>query len=300
MVDVLFDASMWEAAVRLATPVALAALAALLCYRAGILLVGVEGVVLIGAFFSVAATIWAGSPWVGALAGMAAGCASSLLLGFMSMHLRMGDVIAGVVYHFGSIGVTGFLVVQWFDDSPAIGSDRISPLWGDPGFLGPILHQDPLVYIALIATVALWWMLRTAPGLRLRACGEAPASARTLGVSVRRLRYGVYAVAGVLAGLAGVFLGLVFAGTFDTDVVDGRGYVGLACVLLGAMVPVRVLAAAFFFGIVDAYRYQAPLGDLRDWFQMLPFVLTIIAVAWVGHKNVVQATEEDEVAAAQS
>jgi ABC-type uncharacterized transport system permease subunit len=298
MLDVLLDASMWEAAVRLAAPVALAALAALVCSRAGILYVGVEGVVLVSAFFSVAGTVWTGSVWAGLLFAVAAGCASSLLLGFLSMHLRMGDVIAGVVYHFGAIGVTGFLLVQWFDDSPAIGSDRIAPLWGDPGFLSPLLYQDPLVYLALVATVALWWFLRTAPGLRLRACGEAPASARTLGVPVRRLRYGAYAVAGVLAGCSGAFLGLVFAGTFDTDVVDGRGYVGLACVLLGAMRPAWVLVAAFFFGTVDAYRYQADLGDLRDWFQMLPFVVTILAVAWVGHKTIVQAAEEDEVAGA--
>lgn len=301
MFDVFLQESMWEAAVRLTTPIALAALAALICARAGVLYVGVEGVVLFAAFFSIAGTLWTDSPVLGLVLGMVAGSVSSLLLGVLSMQLRMGDVIAGVVYLFGAIGVTGFLWSQWFPDIPSIGVNRLPSLWGDPGVLSPFFHQGPLVYIAVLATIGIAFFLKTAPGLRVRACGEAPGSAGALGVQVRRYRYAVYAAAGVLAGLSGAFLGLIFAGTFDTDIVSGRGYVGLACVLLGAMRPGWILAAAFFFGTADAYSFQADVGGLRDWFQMLPFVLTIIAVAWFGRDLITPGSgEEDDPASAQS
>lgn len=295
MLDVFLEDSMWDAAVRLATPIAFAALACLICARAGILYVGVEGVALISAFFSIAGTLWTDSPALGLGIGLAAGVLSSLLLGVLSMHLGMGDVIAGVVYLFGAIGITGFLWSEWFPDIPSIGTNRVPALWGDPEFLSPALHQSPLVYLAVLATIGIALYLKTAPGLRTRACGEAPPAARALGVNVRRARYRIYAVAGLLAGFSGSFLGLIFAGTFDADIVGGRGYVGLACVLLGALNPKWVLAAAFFFGTVDAYSFQADVSaDIRDWLQILPFVLTIIAVAWFGQRTVINAAVEPE------
>lgn len=298
MFDVLIHEAMWEAAIRLATPIALAALAALICARAGILYIGVEGIVLVSAFFSIAGTVWSGSIWVGVLLAITAGSVASVLLGFLSMDLAMGDVVAGIVYHFGAIGFTGFLTVQWFPEGLSTGLHHFGALWGDPGLLQPVLHQNPLVYIAVIATAGIAFFLRTAPGLRLRACGEAPGSAHRLGISVRRLRYRVYAAAGVLAGLSGAFLGLAVVGTFSTDAVAGRGYVALACVLLGAQKPLWVLLAAFFFGTVDAYHFQADLGSLSDWFEILPFVLTIIAATWVSRKVSAYETEESEEAAA--
>jgi simple sugar transport system permease protein len=299
VLDILLSEAFWEAALRVGTPVALAALAALVCSRAGILYVGIEGVVLIAAFFSIAGTIWTDSAAVGLLLGIAVGSASSVILGFLSMRLTMGDVIAGVVYHFGSIGVTGFLWVKWFPEAPTVGTERIAPISHDGGALGLFLHQTPIVYAALALTFAIAYFLRTSSGLRLRACGEAPAAAAGMGIDVVRIRYLPYAAAGALAGLSGAFIGLVFSGTFDTGMVSGRGYVALACFSLAAARPGWTILAALLFGAVDAYRFQADLGDARDWFQILPFVLTIVVVAWVGRRRSVQAMlDERQVAGA--
>jgi general nucleoside transport system permease protein len=206
------------------------------------------------------------------------------MVGALSMTLAMGDVVAGIVTYFGALGLTGFLVARWFPGGATIGSRRLTPLWGSTGQLDFVLRQTPLVYLTVALTIALVVFLRTSLGLRVRACGESLVAARSLGIAVRTLRFGVYAVAGAIAGLAGAFVGLVTTSTFDPGIVGGRGFVAIACVILGAWRPGWVVSAAFFFGAADAYRFQADVGELREWLLMLPFALTILAVAWAGEK----------------
>jgi ABC-type uncharacterized transport system permease subunit len=281
MLDVLTDGSYWEAVVRISGPLVLAALAAVLCSRAGILYVGVEGVMLIAAFFAIAGVNWTGSITWGCMWGIGAGVAASLLLGALTMGLRMGDIVGGLVLHVGAIGLTGFLVSEWFPAGATIGAQRLDAPWTTPSWAELVFGQNVLIYLAVVLVIAMELFLRSPTGLRLRVSGESLPAARSLGVPLVRLRFTVHAVAGAIAGAAGVVLGLAIFGTFSTTIVNGRGFIALACVMLGAWRPRAVVVAALVFGAADAYAFQSDVAA-KDWVQMLPYVLVLLALglAW--------------------
>lgn len=272
----------WEAVIRIAGPLLLAAIAALICSRAGILYIAIEGVMLTAAFFAIAGTIWTHSVWIGVGCAAIAGMGASLLFGVFSMTLRMGDVVGGLVVHVGALGGTAFLARQWFPTGASIGSQRLSAPWpqvgGQTGDL--LLHQEPLVYVAVAAAVAVHLFLRSRWGLKVRASGESIRVSRSLSIDLINLRFIVLAAAGPLAGLAGAMLALVTVGTFDTDLVSGRGFIALACVMLGAWVPLGVAIAALVFGAADAFQFRltGALTGVGGWVNVLPYVLTLVAI----------------------
>lgn len=281
MFETLIDQSYWEAVFRISGPLAIAALAALLCSRAGILYVGIEGVMLTSAFFSIAAVSWTGSIMLGVVAGVAAGMATSVVLAGLSIGLRMGDVVGGLVIHVGAIGLCGFLVGEWFPLGATIGSSRLSAPWHVNGWLAVPFGQSVLFYLGIVIMLILPWFLRTPVGLRVRVSGESLAVARSLGVRLVELRYAVHAVAGAITGLAGTIMGLAIFGTFSVNIVSGRGFIALACVVLGAWRPWAIVASAFLFGAADALAFHGEFGA-REWTQMLPYVLVLVtlAMAW--------------------
>jgi simple sugar transport system permease protein len=279
--DIFISADFWDSMVRVAGPIALAALACTLASRAGVLFIAIEGTMLLSALAAIAGTSWLGSIWLGALLAVVTGVVTALTFGLLSMVLRMGDVVAGLTVHVGALGLAAFLAAELFPEGATIGSATLGPVW--PAFGGSavqvVMHQHPLVYLAVVSAIAMELFLRTRRGLRVRSSGESIRVAQTLGIPLRKLRMAVLAVSGALAGLAGATLGLS-AGTFDSNVVSGQGFIGLACVMLGAWRPLGVLLAAALFGA--AYAVQFRVEAIGGWIQLFPYILTLVAMglAW--------------------
>lgn len=270
----------WDSVIRVSGPIALAAIAAVICSRAGILYVGVEGVLLTATFFGLAGAQWTGSIWTGVLFAVAAGFVASLVLGLLSMTLRMGDVIGGLVLDIGALGLMAFLRDQLFTLGPSP-SGQLTPAWPSlgNGAADVVFHQEPLIYVGLALAIGLEFFLRTRLGLRLRLSGESIRAAQSFGVNLVQLRFAVLGFAGIVTGLGGAVLGLAIVGSFEPAIVSGKGFIALACVILGAWRPLRVFLAALFFGATYALQFQVDIRSLSGWLQVIPFVATLIAVA---------------------
>jgi simple sugar transport system permease protein len=280
MLEPFTSESFWFAVMQSAGPLCLAALGALICSRAGVLFVGVEGTLLGGVFFSIAGTVWTGSLLLGIVLGAAAGTTIALIFGLLSMELRMGDIIGGLVVQITALGVFAFLQQELFPDGQTIGNQRLEAPWPSfGGAVGEVLfHQNLLLYGAILAAVAIHFFLRTKWGLRVRASGESLTAATSFGVPLRRVRYASLAAGGLLTGLGGAVLGLAVVGTFSTNTVNGRGFIALACVMLAAWRPIPVLGAAFLFASAEAYGYQVDNAAIGDSVKLLPYVLTLVAI----------------------
>ena len=273
--DFLTVLQILDSTVRLATPLLLACLAGLFSERAGIFDIGLEGKMLIAAFFSAALAYVTGSVWLGLLAGIAASLALSAVHGLASITFRGNQLISGVAINFLAAGLTVLVAQDWFAQggrTPSlIGAGRFEPIdlpfanafRGFP-VLGPIYHDlisghTILVYVALLAVPATWWVLfRTRFGLRLRAVGENPAAVDTAGVSVVGMRYAAVAICGVLCGIAGAYLATALQAGFVKDMTAGRGFIALAALIFAKWRPWHALWATLLFGFLQAIalRYQ--------------------------------------------
>lgn len=291
-----------DSTVRLATPLLLACLAGLFSERAGIFDIGLEGKMLAAAFFSAAIAAMTGSVWLGLLAGIAASLVLSAIHGLASITFRGNQLISGVAINFLAAGMTVLIAQSWFNQggrTPSLmGGGRFNPielpfaesLSGVP-FLGPIYAElisghSILVYAALAAVPATWWLLyRTRFGLRLRAVGENPAAVDTAGVSVVGLRFAAVAICGVLCGLAGAYLATGLQAGFVKDMTAGRGFIALAALIFAKWRPWYALSACMLFGFLQAIalRYQnIDLGAFTVPVQVmdaLPYILTVVILA---------------------
>jgi simple sugar transport system permease protein len=275
------SSSYWDSVLLLATPIVLAALATLIASRAGTMFVAIEGTMLISCFAAVATTARSGSILMGIVVGVLAGAATGLFSAWLSIDLHAGDVAGGLVVAIGGLGLTSFIAQRAFPSGTYLGPDqRLRAPWGAPGdsVLHVILDQPPLLYVAIVLAAAIVIFLRTRVGLRMRACGEAMEVAQGFGISVRRTRYLAAGVAGAVGGLAGVSLGLSVVGSFDGNPVSGRGFIALACVMLGGWRPLWVVLAALFFSAADVYGFQTTAVHAQDWGPMLPYILTLVAL----------------------
>ena len=291
-----------DSTVRLATPLLLACLAGLYSERAGIFDIGLEGKMLMAAFFSGAVAAMSGSVWLGLLAGIAASMALSGLHGLASITFRGNQLISGVAINFLAAGMTVLIAQDWFQQggrTPSLaGAARFNPIAfpfaeavRDVPFIGPIYTEllsghSILVYVAFLAVPATWWILyRTRFGLRLRAVGENPAAVDTAGVSVVGLRYGAVAICGILCGIAGAYLATALQAGFVKDMTAGRGFIALAALIFAKWRPWQALWACLLFGFLQAIalRYQnIDLGGVVIPVQVmdaLPYVLTVVILA---------------------
>jgi len=291
-----------DSTVRLATPLLLACLAGLYSERAGIFDIGLEGKMLMAAFFSGAVAAMSGSVWLGLLAGIAASMALSGLHGLASITFRGNQLISGVAINFLAAGMTVLIAQDWFQQggrTPSLaGAARFNPITfpfaeavRDVPFIGPIYAEllsghSILVYVAFLAVPATWWILyRTRFGLRLRAVGENPAAVDTAGVSVVGLRYGAVAICGILCGIAGAYLATALQAGFVKDMTAGRGFIALAALIFAKWRPWQALWACLLFGFLQAIalRYQnIDLGGVVIPVQVmdaLPYVLTVVILA---------------------
>ncbi|HYJ67188.1 MAG TPA: ABC transporter permease [Nocardioidaceae bacterium] len=278
-----------EGTIQYATPLTLGALAGAMCERSGVINIAIEGQFVAGAFFaSVAGTI-AASTYVGLLGGIAAGVGLAALLALFAIRYMVNQIIVGVVLWLFAVGITGFLLDQIPDDrledlnSPPILEPK--PLAGlsDLPVVGEALFdQNLLVYLMYLAVPIAWFALfKTRWGLRVRAVGEHPRAADTVGIAVRGMRWQAVLVGGIFAGLGGAYYTVGSNGAFDKDPSTGFGFIALAALIMGRWHPVGAFLASIFFGFAMAMADQLDTvekipGDLIG---MTPYLATIIAVA---------------------
>jgi general nucleoside transport system permease protein len=275
---------------RFATPLIFAAMGGILSERSGVINIGLEGMMLMGAFFGIYGSDLTGS-WVGGLViGAAAGGVLGLVHAVVSIHLRADQVVSGTGINILSLGATGYIFIYHYgtQGTPSDVSrvpDVTLPGIEKLGFVGDAIgHANLLTWIALLLVPAItFFLFRTSRGLRLRAVGEKPRAADVVGVSVLRTRYIAVVVSGMLAAVGGAYLSVGFVGSFNQNMTEGRGFIALAAVIFGKWRPVGALAATLLFGFSSALANRLPTfsASTATLFQALPYVLTLVAVAGV-------------------
>ncbi len=294
MLEQLADASLWASVTRALIPVLLAAVGGMICERAGVFQISLEGMMLAGAFAAVAAAHVSGSALAAGTAAALAGVALSLILAFGAVSRNGNAIVLGVAINILAVGLTSFLLPQLFgvrgSFQPA-GNVRI-PRLALPGlsevpFVGSVLFNLSILgYVALLLIPAIWLVLfRTQIGLRLRGVGERPLAAETLGVSPTTYKYAAVMASGVLTGLAGAQLALGNVGVFAENMSSGRGWIAVVAVLLGRAHPVGVLAACLLFGFAEAFGFRLQgQGMAVQFTDALPFVVTLAALVLARHR----------------
>ncbi len=284
---------------RQSTPLVLGALCGLLGERAGVINIGIEGQMLIGAFVGFLTNVYIGNLFVAVLAAIAAGMLMGALLAFMSVTLKIDQIIGGTVINILAVGLTGYFYQQGLTTA-----GKLQPIsFGSFGemlqsipLLGVVfkvlLDNPPITYITILLVFIVHYVLFfTRWGLRTRAVGEKPRAADTLGINVFLIRYVNVIVGGGMAGLAGGYLTLEAVGSFERGMTNGRGFIALAVLLFGKYTPFGAWGAALLFGFANALQTQLQFsGDLaipHQFIGMLPYVLTIIVLAgFVGRVRV--------------
>ena len=275
----------------LAVPITLGAFAGILSERSGMLNIAIEGKFLIGACAAAIAASVTGNALIGVAAAILAGSLVGLLLAWLGIRHGVDQIIAGVVVNIGALGITNFLFLRvlskntFLNTPPTIEASPL-PVLSQVPVLGPLLFSGtPYLYFTIALMLFLTYMLfRTRWGLRLRASGEKPSAAGTVGIDVLRIRYQAMLLAGMLGGLAGSYLSLSNAGSFQMNMSAGRGYIALASVIFGAWHPIGAFGAALVFGFSD--NTQALLSILGvdvppQLLNSVPYIVTIIVVAGV-------------------
>lgn len=271
-----------------ATPIALGAMAGVLCERAGVINIAIEGQFLAGAFTAAVVSSLASDPWVGLAGGIAAGVLIAFMLAGLSIRFQADQIVVGVVLIVFATGVTSFLSTQILSGSPELNSPtRFSsleiPLLVDIPLLGPVLFRHSLLVFGMIAAVIIlqYGLFQTRWGLRLRSVGEHPKAADTVGIGVLATRYRAVLLGGVLAGIGGSWWTLDAVGQFSREMTGGRGFIALAAMLVGRYTPVGGLAAALIFGFSDQLATSLQLLQVpvpSDLLLTAPFVVTIVVV----------------------
>jgi general nucleoside transport system permease protein len=278
-----------------ATPLAYAAVGGMVAERSGVVNIGLEGMMLVGAFFSCLGADKFGSWEMGLLTAAVAGGGFALLYAFFAIQLRADQIVGGTAINFLALGVTGYLFIQVYGESGTPGNIPRVPNANIPGlhkhtFLGDAIgHLNVMIWASFVLLIVAHVVLfRTPVGLRLRAVGEHPRAAETVGISVYATRYVAVTISGVLAALGGAYLAIGFVGSFGENMTAGRGFIALAAVIFGNWRPFGAYAAAILFGASTALSFRlAVYSDAASvLFQALPYVLTLIAVAGVIGRSV--------------
>jgi general nucleoside transport system permease protein len=264
--------------VRIAIPYLFAASGGVVAERAGIVSLALEGFMLSGAFAAVLGVNYTGSPWVGVLTGIFGGLVFALIHAVATIRYRADQIVVGVAINLMAIGITRFFLKLFFDSSS--NSPRVEGFGGNIAAGG---FDNPLLWLGLLVPIAVAYMVyRTPFGLRIRAAGEHPDAAESVGVSVKRVRYVAVAISGMLAGLGGVYLALD-QHQFTDQMTAGRGFIALSAVIFGRWDPIRAALACLLFAAAETLQIQLQGSHAiaSQFIEMIPYVLTIVALAGV-------------------
>ncbi|MGD0908232.1 MAG: ABC transporter permease [Candidatus Acidiferrales bacterium] len=278
-----------SASLRLAGPVLLAALGETFAEQSGVLNVGIEGTILLGALASFLVTYYTGTLWFSVLAAVVVGVTVNIFLAWMYVTVRASQVVAGLVFNVLALGIASTVYRKALGNSAVPESIAMFqplhiPFIGSLPVIGPVFFgQSVLFYLTIaLAFVAHFVLFRTNFGLALRASGENPAAADSAGISVQRMRYAGTLISGAAAGMAGAYLVLAQVGVFRESIVSGQGFIALGIVIFGRWHPLKATVAALIFGACDALQLSLQIFGTRVPPQLLlalPYVVTILAIS---------------------
>jgi ABC-type uncharacterized transport system permease subunit len=288
--DEVFTASLIASMLVFATPLTFAAIGGMFSERSGVVNIGLEGMMLMGAFWGIWGADKTGNWFFGVLIAMAAGGGLALVHAFFAIQLRADQIVGGTAVNFLALGITGYFFVQLYHgENVPTGISQIPNVNlakdSSHSFLASSFgHLNLMIWVA-IALVPLSYivMFKTPIGLRIRSCGEHPRAAETVGINVYAVRYGAVVLSGMLSALGGAFLTVGYLNTYNENVTAGRGFIALAALIFGNWRPFGAFGAALLFGFSTALAFRLPAysANAATLFQALPYVLTLIAVAGV-------------------
>jgi ABC-type uncharacterized transport system permease subunit len=261
------------------TPLLLGTLGEIVTERSGILNLGVEGMMAVGAMTAFTVTLTTGSPWLGLLAAVAAGTLAAGIHAFVSITLKANQVVSGLALTMLGLGVAGLFGKPFIGRPlPSKLSTLAVPGLADIPVVGRILFsQDPLFYLSIILGILLWILLtRTRWGIEIRSVGENPAAAEVQGINVAKIRYLCVLLGGALAGMAGAHLSLVYSKSWTEGVTGGRGWIVIALTIFALWNPLRAFLGAFLFGCIFVLQYLLqPIGVPPNLLAMMPYLATL-------------------------
>ena len=277
-----FIAAALKAAIPAGTPLLFGTLGEIYAERSGVLNLGIEGMMIMGAVTGFGVTLGTGNVWLGIALAAIAGGLLGLVHAFLSITLQANQVVSGLALTMFGLGMSGMLGKRYIG-TPLPCRLRVAPipLLKEIPFLGPILFQhDPLVYLSVLLVPLLWFVLfKTRAGISIRSVGEAPATADALGVNVFLVRYLCVFLGGVLAGLGGAYLSVVYVPAWIEGMTAGAGWIVIALTIFAMWSPGRALIGAYLFGAVKVLQFRLqPLGVSPNLLNMLPFIFTIIVL----------------------
>lgn len=300
----LFDLSLLSSTIRMVTPILLAALGGALCSRVGIFNVGLEGLVLVGAFSAITGNYLTGSVLFAVIFAAMMSVLFSLLFGYTSIQLKANPIVAGIAINFLAIGITTFALRAVFDvkgafyDKDMVGLPRIKiPIIEDiPVFGALVSGHSPLVYLAFLVAVLLYiFFYRTVTGFRVLAVGMNPVAAKSLGLKTTRLQYLAIMLCGILCGLAGAQLSLGQVTMFSEGMTAGRGFIALVAMMLGQSHPIGIVGSSLLFGLMDSISIRLQgLSIPTQFTAMLPYVITILAMFFLKDRGVSSQMAEQQ------
>lgn len=273
-----------------ATPLVIAAMGELVTERAGVLNLGVEGMMIMGAVCAFAGSYLTGVPLLGVLAGILGGALFSLLFGFLTLTLVTNQVATGLALTLLGLGLSGQLGESFVGIPGVKLSPIVFPVLSDIPFIGPLLfRQDITFYLSIALVIGVnWFLFKSRRGLKLRAIGDSHGSAHALGIDVIRTRYLAVMFGGACAGLAGAQLSLVYTPQWVENMTAGRGWIALALVVFASWRPWRVLVGGYIFGAVGILQLHAQafgVGIPSQFLSMLPYAVTIVVLIIISHNR---------------
>lgn len=285
---------MLQSTVLRSVPIAFGALSGVLCERSGVINIAIEGMLLFAAFTGALVASAAGSLWLGLFAGAAIGGLVAWFLGVLSIRYRVDQIVGGTVINILALGLTSYLASQVLQqnqelNNPGRFQNTGIPLLEDIPLLGPVLFNNNIFVYLMFAIVAVstFGLFYTRWGLRVRAVGEHPKAADTVGIPVLYTRYRNVILGGIVAGIGGAYFSLGAVGRFEEGMTAGRGFIGLAAMIFGRWHPVGALGAALIFGFADSLQVKANIlrvGIPTEFLSMAPYIVTILIVAGAAHR----------------